>query len=57
MAEDGKTYTAVSGEGWRIAATINALSIDEQPTLGNGQTGKQPVFAGLDLSVEVIPAP
>jgi hypothetical protein len=57
VATEGKTYTVRSAEGWSIRATVNALTIDEQPTLGNGQTGKQPVFAGLDLLVEVIPAP
>jgi hypothetical protein len=57
VAAEGKTYTLRSAEGWSIRATVNALTIDEQPTLGNGQTGKQPVFSALDLAVEVIPAP
>jgi hypothetical protein len=57
VAAAGKTYTLRSAEGWSIRATVNALSIDAQPTLGNGQTGKQPVFSALDLAVEVVPAP
>jgi hypothetical protein len=57
VAQDGKTYTVRSPEGWPVRATVNALATDEQPTLGNGQTGKQPVFSILDLDIEVIPAP
>jgi hypothetical protein len=57
VAEDGKTYTARSLEGWQVAATVRALAVDDQPTLGNGQTGKQPVFTTLDLDLEVTPAP
>jgi len=57
VAEEGKTYTAASPDGWQVQATVNTLATDDQPTLGNGQTGKQPVFSTLDLDVEVIPAP
>jgi hypothetical protein len=55
LAQEGKSYEVVSPEGWLLKVTVNSLSLDENAEMTDGSASPYPVFAELELGVEVTP--
>ena len=55
LAQEGKSYEMTSQEGWLLKVTVKSMSLDENTELTDGSASPYPVFAELELGVEVTP--
>ncbi|MGA7730825.1 MAG: hypothetical protein WCD37_06090 [Chloroflexia bacterium] len=55
VAQEGESYEVISPEGWVLKVTVNSMSLDEDAELTDGLASPYPVFAELELGVELIP--